>query len=170
MDLINTNFTSTSDSHESLWRFALALYARQGIAETCLQLQDERKVNVCLLIGLHWLDIRGCVLSTADLTDLTEHTHKWAQEIIEQLRALRRTLKKSFDNFPSDELQEQVRGLIKQAELLAEKKLLVEIARWSTTISVSEGSVSNSNIERYLTSLGIDEIFIESVIQKLTKQ
>ena len=162
MKIINTS--------ESLWSFALAFYAREDVAETCLLLQDHHKVNVCLLIGLHWLDTKGCILSTADMADLSAHTQTWTQEIVEPLRSLRRILRNPVETFPSDELQEQVRGSIKQAELLAEKKLLVEIERWSTKISVHANPCSNFNINQYFTSLKMDEGFVESVIKKLTEQ
>ena len=162
--------TNTSRADESLWRFALAFYARHGIAETCLLLQDEHKVNVCMLIGLHWLDMNECILSIEELVDLSEHTQKWTHEIVDPLRALRRTLKKPFENFPQDELQEQVRSLIKQAELLAEKKLLVEIERWTTKISVADNLYNNPNVEQYFSHLGMDKIFAATIIQKLTRQ
>jgi uncharacterized protein (TIGR02444 family) len=161
---------NTSRADESLWRFALAFYARHGVAETCLLLQDEHKVNVCMLIGLHWLDMNGCILSIEELVDLSEHTQKWTHEIVDPLRALRRTLKKPLENFPQDELHEQVHTLIKQAELLAEKKLLTEIERWAKKISVAVSPSYNSNIKRYFTHLGMDEIFATSIIQKLTSQ
>ena len=162
--------TNTSRADESLWRFALTFYARHGVAETCLLLQDEHKVNVCMLIGLHWLDMNGCILSIEELVDLSEHTQKWTHEIVDPLRALRRTLKKPFENFPQDELQEQVRSLIKQVELLAEKKLLVEIERWATKISATNSPHNNSNVAQYFSHLGMDEIFAAAIIQKLIRQ
>ncbi len=166
--LIVVELMDASEAKESLWSFALAFYARPAVAETCLLLQDQHSANVCMLIGLHWLDARGCILSAEDLKDLSAHTFKWNSEIIEPLRSLRRALKQPFEKYAVDELQEQLRNSIKQAELLAEKKLLMEIESWSIKIAASGNSPQHPNLTRYLKNLGLDKNFIDSITQKLT--
>ncbi|RYY73732.1 MAG: TIGR02444 family protein [Gammaproteobacteria bacterium] len=155
------------ESHQSLWNFALGFYARQGVAETCLLLQDQHNANVCLLIGLHWLDTQRRTLAPEDWSDLVERTGHWTREIIEPLRKLRRTLKQELDDFEMDDLQDQIRQTIKQAELLAEKKLLEEIERWSLKILPSHQAFE-PNLEKYLVNLGIDEGHINSLLKKLS--
>ena len=160
----------TPDASESLWNFALSFYAKPAVADSCVLLQDQHNANVCLLIGLHWLDARGHVLSTTDLENLSAHTCRWHEEIIEPLRHLRRTLKQPYENYKKDEVQEQLRDSIKQAELLAEKKLLMEIENWSVKNAVSRSSLQHSNLTNYLKNLGLDKNFIDSIMQKLTSE
>ncbi|MET0357146.1 MAG: TIGR02444 family protein [Cellvibrio sp.] len=159
----------SSNTPQPLWDFALIFYAQPQVAETCLYLQDQHQANVCLLIGLYWLDMQGRALSSADLVDLTDHTRKWTQTIIKPLREMRRTLKQPFENYAQDNLQEQLRSSIKQAELLAEKKLLMEIERWFAKISVASNT-QGQNLLEYLKILRLDEIVIDSLLKKIALQ
>lgn len=149
-----------------LWDFALAFYAQEKIAETCVHLQDNYKVNVCLLIGLRWLDESEKHLSEGELADLRAHIQSWTEQVVEPLRSLRHLLKQSVVNCPQDELQAQIRTAIKQAELLAEKKLLLEIEAWSQQIRSVQNEVVKSNLETYLSALGVSQKIIESLQRK----
>jgi uncharacterized protein (TIGR02444 family) len=158
---------NTPDSYQSLWQFALAFYARQGVADACLFLQDEHNANICLLIGLRWLDLQDRILAPEDWDDLFSCTRQWSREIIEPLRKLRRALKYPFGGLDMDDLQEQIRQTIKQAELLAEKKLLAEIERWSVRILPGSQVSRDSNLGKYLTDLGVEKSYTDSLLQKL---
>jgi uncharacterized protein (TIGR02444 family) len=149
--LINANSISTS----TLWDFALALYAQPQVPDTCLQLQDEYNANVCLVLAMCWLDARQYPLSDADLSRLKMHISGWTTQIVEPLRGIRRQLKSPVDSFVQDETQEQLRNLVKQAELLAEKKLLEEIERWVNENSRAKDQTTSSNLERYMHELNV---------------
>lgn len=149
----------------SLWGFALTFYAKPQIAETCIDLQDNYGCNVCLLISLRWLDEREEYLSAAELINLELHVHAWTQQVIEPLRALRRLLKQPLADYAQDDAQVQIRILIKDAELLAEKKLLAEIELWLEKLSSAVESNGNSNIANYLEKLSAPKKVIE-LIQK----
>ena len=120
-----------------------------------MHLQDNLKVNVCLLIGLRWLDESGKHLSSGELAALQAHIHTWTQQVVEPLRSLRRLLKQPVANCPQDEAQEQIRTSIKQAELLAEKKLLLDIEAWVKTTKPVQDAGVKSNLEMYLEPLGV---------------
>lgn len=142
---------------QSLWDFALSFYAQAGVAETCVRLQDTYGVNVCLLIALRWLDERQQQLSAAQLAALQQHIQPWTQQLVVPLRALRRQLKQPIANAPQDELQEQIRSSIKQAELLAEKKLLLLLEAWlMQAMNNSQAQLAN-NLEVYLQAQGVAE-------------
>jgi uncharacterized protein (TIGR02444 family) len=158
----------TSGSHQSLWSFALAFYARPGVAETCLFLQDRHKANVCLLIGLRWLDTQRLNLTSEDWQDLLDYTQRWTREIVAPLRKLRRSLKQPFNSFVVDDLHNQIRETIKQAELLAEKKLLEEIERWSKEKLTGHRTCHGTNLEKYLADLGAEGNIIDSLQQTVS--
>lgn len=141
---------------QSLWDFALAFYAQPQVAEICLQLQDEYQANVCLLIGLRWMDAREDYLDETDFTHLKNHIEMWTREVVEPLRSLRRKLKSPIEHIAQDEVQEQLRTVIKNAELLAEKKLLNEIERWAIAqkkMTQINSAQDTTNLERYLAQL-----------------
>ncbi len=126
-----------------------------------MHLQDSYKVNVCLLIGLRWLDETGKYLSDAHLADLHAHIQAWTQQVVEPLRSLRRLLKEPVAGYPQDEIQEQIRAAIKQAELLAEKKLLLEIEAWAQKTKPTHDAGLKSNLDSYLEPLGVAQNVLE---------
>lgn len=123
-------------------------------------------MNVCLMIGLRWLDEAGKHLSDDELADLRIHIQAWTEQVVEPLRSLRRLLKRPVANCPQDELQAQIRTAIKQAELLAEKKLLLEIEAWSQQIQFAQNEILESNLETYLSALGVSQKIIELLQRK----
>lgn len=105
----------------SLWDFSLHYYARPGVSQLCLHLQDEHRVNVNILLWTLWLGYRGIRLEPAQLAQALRKTHGWDQHYVVPLRQLRRRMKVEFGN--GEPAIEAVRTQIKQAELLAEKYL-----------------------------------------------
>lgn len=150
----------------SLWDFALSFYAKPQVAETCVELQDTYGCNVCLLIGLGWLDERKEFLSATKLENLESHIQTWTLHVIEPLRAVRRLLKQPLAAYVQDDAQAQVCTLVKQAELLAEKKLLVEIESWLLQLPDSIKTSSSSNVENYLQKLSAPTSTIEFIQKK----
>lgn len=137
-------------SPQTLWDFALGLYARPGVAAACLRLQDEYRANVCLLIAMCWLDENGQLLDDAEFASLQFHIRPWTTQVVEPLRHVRRLLKAPLESLSLNETQEQLRNTVKQAELLAEKKLLEEIESWvGENLLASENKTSNRNLESY---------------------
>ncbi|HOY24447.1 MAG TPA: TIGR02444 family protein [Cellvibrio sp.] len=157
---------TTTTSPQRLWDFALVFYAQPKIAEICVHLQDTYKVNVCLLIGLRWMDESGKHLSDAQFAELQSHIHVWTQQVVEPLRLLRRLLKEPVVGYAQDETQAQIRTSIKQAELLAEKKLLLEIEAWSQQLTQTQDSPIKSNLEVYLSALAVGQNVIELLLRK----
>jgi uncharacterized protein (TIGR02444 family) len=158
---------TTLNPSQSLWDFALAFYAQPHIAETCVHLQDSFKVNVCLLIALRWLDESGKHLSGDELAALQAHIHAWTQQVVEPLRSLRRLLKEPVVGYPQDEIQTQIRSAIKHAELLAEKKLLLEIEAWVKTAKWAQAASIKSNLDTYLEPLGVAQQVLELLQRKM---
>lgn len=145
---------------QQLWDFAVAFYAQPQVADTCVRVQDEYKANVCLLIAMCWLDTCSQPLSDAEFARLKTHIAGWTIQIVEPLRSLRRQLKLPFEALPQDETQEQLRNALKQAELLAEKKLLEELERWLSESANAVDKKVVSNLERYAQELNLPPAFV----------
>src|SRR5215470_5475198 len=102
---------------EALWRYSLAFYARPGVSEALLALQDRAGCDVNLILYALWLGVSGGgrltkgELARADLIARPIRT-----EIVEPLRALRRKLRAK----PDADIQ-RLRESIKALELDAER-------------------------------------------------
>lgn len=97
------------------WDFSLEVYARPGVAEACLDLQDRRGVDVNLLLFALWSGaVCGVRLTPDVLASLNAAVAGWRAEVVEPLRQARRRAKAE----PGGEV---VYAQIKAAELAAER-------------------------------------------------
>ena len=117
------------DLEAECWAFALAIYAKPGVAEACLALQDEAGVDVMMLLTTTFAAVKQRLLLAPDeIRALNEACRLWREQIVWPLRAIRSGLKTGPQPAPS-EATEQFRSQVKALELAAEKlenKLLVE--------------------------------------------
>lgn len=155
------------DSYSSLWDFSLTQYARAGVADACLRLQDEHGVNVNLLLWSAWLESRGLFLDNARLRSAQKRIHAWDEHYVVPLRQLRRRMKVEFG--VADKDIEQVRQQIKQAELLAEKQLQLWLEEDAQTWNQSAAQdnhppSSGDNLRFYLQQLHIGDTTIAELV------
>ncbi|WP_454630644.1 TIGR02444 family protein [Bradyrhizobium cenepequi] len=112
------------------WAFALELYAEPGIADTCLQLQNECGVDVMMLLMTTFAAARrGMVLTLTDIAEMDAACRDWRERVVLPLRALRTTLKSGPAPAPN-ERTEKLRSSIKAAELSAERLQNEVLAQW----------------------------------------
>jgi uncharacterized protein (TIGR02444 family) len=113
-----------SDS-EALWRFSLAFYARPGVSEALIALQDRAGCDVNLMLFALWLGVSGrSPLTKEELAIAGRIARPISADIVEPLRALRRKL--SSD--PDADVQ-RLREGIKTLELAAEKVIQDRLSR-----------------------------------------
>ena len=91
------------------WDWAVAAYARPGVAEACLDLQDTHGQNVPLLLWALW---RG-----GDVTAAVTMARSWEKDVTGPLRGVRRRLKGRTG-------AEALRDRVKAVELEAERVLM----------------------------------------------
>jgi len=101
------------------WDFSLAVYARPGVADACLALQERHGLDVNLLLFCCWAGARGRALTGDELARLVAAARPWQEGVVKPLRAARRWLKAQAT--APDELAGTLRGRIKQQELAAER-------------------------------------------------
>src|SRR5258708_35868944 len=125
---------------DEFWAFSLALYARPGIADACLRLQDPHGLDVNLLLLCCWLARRGCRLSAADLAAAEARAAPLRARVLEPLRAARRALK-TMPGSGAAALYAQ----LKQVELAAEREeQRLIIAPWSGSPAASAQSMEEA--------------------------
>jgi len=103
-----------------LWNYALHLYARPGVAQGVLQLQDAG-ANVCLVICAAWLGQRGTRCNAQRAQVLRDYAQPWHDRVVRPLRELRQGWRDAALNDPA---LASVREGVKQLELDAERSLL----------------------------------------------
>jgi uncharacterized protein (TIGR02444 family) len=117
-------------SGEALWRFSLALYARPGVAEALIALQDRAGCDVNLVLFALWLGAtRGHCLARAELATAETAIAPIEHDIVGPVRQLRRDLKSE----PAADLQDLRRRLL-ALELAAERRVQDRLA---ATVSAS---------------------------------
>src|SRR5260370_35736283 len=69
------------------WNFSLEIYAGEGVAEACLDLQERRGCDVNILLFCCWLGASGRpTLTAARLRTILRASDVWQAEIVRPLR------------------------------------------------------------------------------------
>lgn len=132
------------------WQFSGVVYARPGVAEACLDLQDRHGIDVNLLLFCAWTGAQGRRLDNADLGLLRTASRPWHDEVVAPLRAARRWLKQQ-NAVPEDlgeVFREEVKALELQAEMLEQLVLYQEI---EIAAGESDAAAVAANLKLYLT-------------------
>lgn len=114
-------------SHQSFgdafWRFSLRFYARDGVAEHCLRLQDEEGWDVNLVLFGLWTGLRHGDLEAEIAAEAVALSKFWRETAVAPLRRIRRSLKGGLSAPGAERLKaEAFRAEIKRIELLAEER------------------------------------------------
>jgi uncharacterized protein (TIGR02444 family) len=109
-----------------LWDWAVAAYARAGVEQACLDLQDGYDQNVPYLLWAAWAAATGRALDAEALEMGGETARIWNEAAIGPLRVIRRRLKKPLPDM-DDEARESLRAQVKTAELSGERLLLEDL-------------------------------------------
>ena len=103
------------------WVFALEIYARPGVADACLRLQNEASIDVMMLLMVTYAAVRHRIwLSPTEIRQLDEACRPWREQIVRPIRAIRSELKTGPLPAPNSET-EQFRSKVKAIELAAER-------------------------------------------------
>ncbi len=139
--------TGTDDAGAAFWRFSLALYARPGVADALIALQDRAGLDVNLILFGLWVGARhGLNLECDRFAAATEATAE-LNGVVRNIRALRRQLGAADSDI--------LRRALLQLELAAERQVQRRLALCVTagTLSQAPGdrrSAAQANLARYL--------------------
>ena len=105
---------------EEFWEFALLRYARPGVAQCCVALQDAHGANVMLLLYCAWRAQGGECVRDAALRQAMARLEPLDRHLLRPLRAARRAIRRAADALDSPALGVSADRLM-QAELAAER-------------------------------------------------
>jgi len=112
--------TDTAAGKSPFWRFSVKFYAEPGVAQACIDLQDQAGIDVNLLFFLLWNATQGRAFDAAQVAELDRSFGAWRDLAVIPLRTLRRGLKAPPPVLSAD-VAEGFRTRIKAVELEAER-------------------------------------------------
>ena len=107
-------------SKSPFWQFSVKFYAVPGVADACIALQDQAKVDVNILFYLLWNATQGRAFNAADVTEIEHRIGPWREIAVVPIRNIRRALK-SPPPVVEPAAAEGLRTRIKAVELEAER-------------------------------------------------
>jgi uncharacterized protein (TIGR02444 family) len=111
------------------WNFSLEIYAGEGVAQACLDLQVRRGCDVNILLFCCWLGASGRPTLTAErLRAILKVSDVWQAEIVRPLRRVRQLLKDRPWTEALPETVEAARRRVADAELAAEHAEQLKLA------------------------------------------
>lgn len=134
----------------AFWNFSLETYDREGVAETCLALQERAGLDVNLLLFCLWAGSRGRRIEREEMETAVRAVESWQRDVVATFRKLRRRLKEL-----SEEPGNEARRLREQAmrrELDAEEveQRILEGALDVLTKGPSDPAAAKANLRLYL--------------------
>lgn len=142
---------------ESLWDFAVRVYARGGVEGACLVLQDDWHADVPFLFYVLWAGVQGRRLSSADIEATVARVGAWQNRVVGPIRQLRRALREQGDVAPAlVQDMKAVRDDLKQVELDAERRELEFLSATTVgTLGEPGETTTKANLIVYLDFLGV---------------
>jgi uncharacterized protein (TIGR02444 family) len=125
---------------EAIWDWVVAAYARPGVAQACLDLQDRHDQSTPLLLFAAWAASTGRALDADVLEAAADMARAWEGAAVGPLRRLRATLKAPIPDI-EDAARLAVREQVQAVELDSERRLLLALAEIAPPASAAIGPV-----------------------------
>lgn len=148
---------------ESFWDFSVRTYKTDSVPDACLSLQNERGVDVNMLLFCCWYGQSRGELLTDSFQQLLDFSQQWSQQVVKPLRKVRTWMKHdgcADQNMPTEQCM-QVREKVKGIELEAEKiqqdmlaALVVAMPEQQLDITEQLTSISK-NIQCYFNAINV---------------
>ncbi len=157
------------------WDYSVEIYAKPGIADNLLSLQNDHGADVNMLLFCCWTGITRGVFTDQSFNKANDFSHSWCEHAVSPLRQVRAWMKHSgceSDSVDSDwcmSLREKVKSVELQAEKLQQYALeSIIAAQPDVTLSLNEQqNAMVINLKRYLDSADIR--INDRIIHQLTE-
>jgi uncharacterized protein (TIGR02444 family) len=105
---------------DPFWNYSLGVYAKSGVADACIELQDEFGLDVNILLACLWFSATGSGRLESDLIrECLVQSRDWQDNVVKSLRTVRRYSKREPTEL-SDDLRATFRPRLQAVELDAE--------------------------------------------------
>ena len=145
-------------SNSPFWRVSINFYGVPGVAQACIELQDQASVDVNILFFLLWNATQGRTYKKADVAEIERMIGAWRDMAVVPIRNVRRALK-SPPPVMAPDVAEGFRTRIKAVELEAERlqqEALFELAQTSRLgqPSASPAKAARASVDAYQGVIG----------------
>ena len=140
------------------WRYSLELYAREGMPQALIALQDRLGADVNLLLYCCWTALSGQGrLSTDDLRRADETIAGWRGDVTLPLRALRNRIKGNPERWALPGASE-VRRQVLETEIASERVTQGMLERMEMSPRGGEGGPADArgSLANYLEVIGVE--------------
>lgn len=150
--------SQTAQSGNAFWRFSLAVYAADGVAGECLDLQARHDIDVNLLLFVVWLGAsRHRIVNPSDIEGARSRIRQWHDETVRPLRSVRVALK-SIDEPGAQDLRARVKALELEAERIEQGALYALACElWPDAGADDPRLAARANMMMFLQSHGVSE-------------
>ncbi len=150
--------TTMNDAPSAFWDFSLRFYARPGVAAACLDIQEQARADVNVVLYLLFLATKGRQLAQTEVTEVDNLVTIWREQVVRPLRTARRHLKTVTAPFIGDAAG-RLRNEIKRSELEAERiqQLTIEQSFPCATFgsaAASPAGAARANLDAYGAHIG----------------
>ena len=146
-----------SHSGHPFWEFSLQLYARRGVAEASLALQERFDADVNMLFFVLWAAESHRTLSVADISELIALVQPWRDGVVRPLRVARRFLKTTtWKTSETDSLRKRIQEQELDAERL--QQLFLETRLDPSAVCAAAGcdDCAAQNLKNYAASINAE--------------
>jgi len=156
------------------WNYSLVTYARPGVTDACILLQDEFGLNVNLLLFCLWSGAEGPGrLESERIRECINRTRDWQERVVKPLRAARRYCKNEPTVIP-DALRKIFRPGLLAVELDAEHVEQLAIAEIVNLATDKNSAATNRSsqqrgddaIQNLLAYLAIEGVALEDRVSR----
>jgi uncharacterized protein (TIGR02444 family) len=152
-------------SDHPFWEFSLQLYARPGVADTSLALQDRFDADVNMLFFAVWAGESRRALNVPEISELIAEVAPWRDGVVRPLRGARRFLKTTdWKSSETDSLRRKIQSEELAAERLQQIFLEARLDQFAVSAASREDCVAQ-NLENYAAA--IDTTFPEELVAVL---
>ena len=128
------------------WQFSLSWYARPGVSQACIELQDKLGLNVNLMLLLCWCEQQNLQLSAEQIERLGLSLKVWSEKYTQPLRQLRRQIALE------DHADESVKHAIFDAEMALEKSEQRLLICAFSHFNLTKSDEAAQNLTRYVSA------------------
>jgi len=146
-----------SRSGHPFWEFSLQLYARHGVAEASLALQDRFDADVNMLFFVLWAAESRRILNVADISELIALVQPWRDEVVRPLRVARRFLKTTtWKTSETDNLRKHIQEQELDAERLQQLFLETRLNQFAVCAAAGYDDCGAQNLKNYAASINAE--------------
>jgi uncharacterized protein (TIGR02444 family) len=145
-------------SKSPFWQFSIKFYAVPGVAQACIELQDEAKVDVNILFYLLWNATQGRAFTKTDVAEIERQIGPWRETAVVPIRNIRRALKSPppvIEPAVAESLRTRIKAVELEAERLQQEALygLAQSSRLGRP-SASPAKAAQTSIDAYQGVIG----------------